>query len=75
MTNSEVSLLGHVYSKKDVIDSLARAGCTIVITEASDRCDIQEALESLNLTQSGIFWNSLLPKSIGNDKPLAIIKV
>lgn len=75
MTNSEMSILGHIYHKKDIIDSLARAGCTIAITAASDRYDIQEAMESLNFAQSEIFWNSLLPKSIGKDKPLAVIKV
>ena len=75
VTDSEMSILGHIYLKDDIIDSLNRAGCTIVITEASDRCDIQEAMESLNWTQSRIFWDSLLPKSRGVDKPLAVIRV
>lgn len=70
-----VSIMGWLYDINDVVQSLKDAGCTVVITEYSDRYDIQEAMESLNLTQSKILWDSLLPKSIGKDKPLAVIRV
>lgn len=70
-----VSVMGRLYDINDVIQSLNDAGCTVVITEDSDRYEIQEAIESLNFSQSEIFWNSLLPKSIGKDKPLAVIRV
>lgn len=67
--------MGRLYDINDVIQSLKDAGCTVVITEDSDRYDIQEAMESLNLAQSETFWDSLLPKSICEDKPLAVIRV
>jgi len=70
-----VSIMGRLYDINDVVQSLKDAGCTVILTEYCDRYDIQEAMESLNFTQSETFWDSLLPKSIGEDKPLAVIRV
>lgn len=71
----EISIFGEVYRKADIIESLKKAGCKVIPSEACDRYDIQEAMETLNLSQAGAFWDTLSPKSIRKAEPLARIRV
>lgn len=69
----EVNIMGYVYRKADVIEGLNRAGCKVLLSEACDRYDIQEAMETLTFPQADSFWSFLLPKSIRMAEPLARI--
>ena len=65
--------MGYVYRKADVIEGLNRAGCKVLLSEACDRYDIQEAMETLTFPQANSFWSFLQPKSIRMAEPLARI--
>ena len=65
--------MGNVYRKADVIEGLNRAGCKVQLSEACDRYDIQEAMETLTFPQANSFWSFLQPKSIRMAEPLARI--
>jgi hypothetical protein len=71
----EVNIMGYVYRKADVIESLEASGCRVVLTPCAPDSAIKDAMETLNFSQADTFWSLLLPKSIGQTEPLARITV